>query len=62
MARFAKLIREKRSERVGPVEGYQKAMDGFLAAPPFLSREPGECWPSREEMHQRESKTQKVDF
>lgn len=34
---------------------YQAAMSEFMSTPPFLSREPGERWPSREELHDRSS-------
>ncbi|MBA4179038.1 MAG: hypothetical protein C0506_00465 [Anaerolinea sp.] len=32
---------------------YLRAMNEFLATPPFLKRDPGESWPSRDETHRR---------
>ena len=51
----SRLVGEMLRMEMGRASQYQAAMSEFMATPAFLSREPGECWPSREEIHDRSS-------
>lgn len=51
----SKLVGEMLRREMERDGRYEAAMSEFMSTPPFLSREPGERWPSREEIHDRSS-------
>lgn len=49
----SRLVGEMLRGEMEREDRYSAAMNEFMGTPPFLTREPGELWPSRHETHGR---------